>query len=427
MGLLQKIFPIIFFLGLCSCVSSKLIEKKEYLPVTKAYSEENFKKALQVYPKKEEGHFITSLEKAYLSLFMDERLNNQEMNKLIQLSKEIESKEVVYISNELQNLFYVETDEGYFPAEHEIYWMHLILGLHFVKKADLQSARVHAQKISELFSRVNLKGEKYFDDPSLRILAASLWISVGEWNQAQVDLRRAMELNPKLHLENIITQAKPPSTWNMIFRGTGYQPQFDTDHLENKFRGFQGIKFASTLTKFTPPESFYLLGNTSSWYSRHLVRNQEIKEVIDKSKYMSRMFKSELESGSLSVLTTAATGAVVTTGVLLGVGIIGGGIYLLAEMGGSASSGEAIGYIFGLGIIVSSELYNAGMKFYAEATERIKNEKKEYQDVSRFYRYVRFIPDEFYLSLVPVDNKAWFPFVETKQNSSQINFYFLRD
>lgn len=425
MGFLLKIIPTVLLLSLCSCVSSKLIEKKEYLPVTKAYSEENYKKALQVYPKKEEGHFITSLEKAYLSLFMDERLNNQEMAKLIQLSKEIESKEVVYISNEIQNLFYVETEEGYFPAEHEIYWMHLILGLHFVKKADLQNARVHAQKISELFARINLKGDKYFDDPSLRVLAASLWIAVGEWDRAQVDLRRAMVLNPKLNLNKMISQADPPESWNLIFRGTGYQPQFDSDKLENKFRGAQGITFNSNLAEFKAPESYYLLGNTSKWYERHLVRNQSIKEVIDSSKYMSRMFKSEIESSSLQFLTTAVTGAVVTTAAVLGVGIIGGGVYLLSQV--KDASADALGYIFGIGILVSTEIYNEGINFYKKSMASIDNEKKSFQDVSRFYRFVRFIPDEFYLSTTAINNKSWFPFVEAKTKKTTLHVYFLRD
>lgn len=425
MSFFGKVCPLLLFLVLSSCVSSKLIEKKEYEPVTKAFTQESYQKSIDIFPKKESGHFITSLEKAYLSLFLDERIQNQEINKLIQLSKDIESKDIIFVSNELQNLFYVETDEGYFPAEHEIYWMHLILGLHFIKKSDIQNARIHAQKISELFSRINLKGDKYFDDPSLRVLAASLWIAIGEWDRAQVDLRRALELNPKLPFRKMLSQSEPPEVWNLIFRGPGYRPQFDSDKLENKFRGSQGITFASSLGAFEAPESYYLLGNTSKWYERHLARNQDIKEIIDKSKYMSRMLKSEIESTSLRFLTTAVTGAVVTTAAVLGIGIIGGGIYLLSQV--KDSSADAVGYIFGIGILVSTELYNEGMKFYKSSMTSIDEEKKNFQDVSRFYRFVRFIPDEFYLSHTTVSNKSWFPFIETKSQKTKVQFYFLRD
>lgn len=423
--ILLRLVGLLLLLGLCSCVSSQLIEKKEYQPTYKAFHDENYIKSLEVFPKKESQHFITTLEKAYLSLFLHNKLSDDEMSKLIKMAKTIEEKDVIYISNEVQNLFYVETDEGYFPAEHEIYWMHLILGLHYIKRSEVSLARVHAQKLSELFSRINSRGEKYFDDESLRILSASLWIAVGEWDRAQVDLRRAMVLNPQLKLEKILNTSSPPSNWNIIFRGSGYKADFDSSRLENKLSGSQGIKFSSDLSRLELPESYLLVGNTSDWYSRHLYRNHEIKNVVDKSKYMSRMFKSELESTTLNVLTTAATGVVITTGVAIGLGLVGGGIYLLAQSG--SSSGEAAGYIMALGFTIGSELYSSGMKFYNETTARIKEEKKDYQDVSRFYRYVRFIPNEFYLNLSPVSNKLWFPFVESKRDKTQVNFYFLKD
>src|SRR5690606_35474373 len=121
------------------------------------------------------------------------------------------------------------------------------------------------------------------------------------------------------------------------------------------------------------PESYLFVGNTSGWYPRHLYRNHEIKNVVDKSKYMSRLCKSELESTTLNVLTTAATGVVITTGVAIGVGLVGGGIYLLAQSG--SSSGEAVGYTIALGLTIGSELYTSGMRFYNETTTKIKQDK----------------------------------------------------
>lgn len=417
--LTKKYITLLLFVSfLCSCASTQLLEKKDYKASIKALNEDNYQKALEHFPKREKHHFITVLEKAYLSLLADNDFNSKELNALVQLSKEIEQKEVVYISNELQNLFYMETDEGYFPGEHEIYWMHLILGFHYLKKSEWQNARIHAQKISELFKRVNVNGEKYFDDASLRVLAATLWVGVNEWDRAQVDLRRAQEINSELKLAKIIAADKAPENWNMFFRGTGYTVEYDGSKLKNKFLGFMAVEFKPSVSELDSPCNLQLIGNTRAWYARHQYRNNEIKNVLDRSKYMTRMFKSELEYGSLNVLTTAATGALITTGIAIGVAFVGGSIYLMTQLGDS--SGEAATYLIALGITIGSEIYTTGINFYDSTMKKIKTEREEYQDVSRFYRYVRFIPDEFYLNFSPINDKMEFPFFELKSAASTV-------
>jgi tetratricopeptide (TPR) repeat protein len=423
---IKRLFFLLCILSLCSCVSSRLIEKKEYAQTISELKSENFEKAIEVFPKKEKDHFITVLEKAYLRLLSSNKMKQEEVDQLVKLAGQIEAKDVIYLSNEVQNLFYIETDEGYFPAEHELYWMHLVLGFHYLKNLEPDLARIHAQKISELFSRINNKGEKYFDDAALRILAATLWLGVNEWDRAQVDIRRAYELQPSLiFLKETLASNAPPREWAVVLRGTGYQASFESNKLESLFSGSEGIKFKSFLIADKKPLDLSFIGSSESWYQRHVYRNYEIKNVIDKSRYMTRMFKSELEYGSLNALTTAATGVVITTGVALGIGIVGSGIYLLSQVGGS-SSGEAAGYIVAFGFLVGSEIYNAGVNFYDKTTTRLKKDKTEYQDVSRFYRYVRFIPDEIYLK-PSLENKTYerYLFATIPAKKTQIKMYFL--
>lgn len=423
---IKRLFFLLCLLSLCSCVSSKLIEKKEYAQTILELKSENFEKAIDVFPKKEKDHFITVLEKAYLRLLSSNRLKKEEVDQLVKLAGQIEAKDVVYLSNEVQNLFYIETDEGYFPAEHELYWMHLVLGFHYLKNLEPDFARIHAQKISELFSRINNKGEKYFDDAALRVLAATLWLAVNEWNRAQVDLRRAYELQPSLtFLKEMSSGSEPPKDWAIVLRGAGYQASFESNNLGNLFTGSEDIRFKSLLTADKKPLDLSYIGSSESWYQRHVYRNHEIKNVIDKSRYMTRMFKSELEYGSLNALTTAATGVVITSGVALGIGIVGSGIYLLSQVGGS-SSGEAAGYIVAFGFLVGSEIYNAGVNFYDKTTTKLREDKTEYQDVSRFYRYVRFIPDEIYLKPSSASSSyERYLFASIPAKKTQIKMYFL--
>jgi hypothetical protein len=188
--------------------------------------------------------------------------------------------------------------------------------------------------------------------------------------------------------------------------------------------GFKALEFQSAVPSkdiFKEKElSSKYVFSSRKWHSENLIRNESFKETIQKSKYMSRMFKSEFEYQSLNLLTSAATGLVLTTGIALGVGIVGGGIYLLAQ----TKSSEGIGEIVAFGFLVGSKIYEAGITFYDSTQSKIQTERKDFQDISRFYRYVRF-PDYFILETEPkATPKRPPPFLKIENTSGKINLYF---
>ena len=196
--------------------------------------------------------------------------------------------------------------------------------------------------------------------------------------------------------------------------------------FSKKLEGFNAIKFQNSISEQSLMDLSLkkpnLLFSSQQWHQENLVRNEEFKDTIQKSKYMSRMFKSELEYQSLNLLTSLGTGIVLTTGIALGVGIVGGGFYILATQ---SNAGEAAAQIIGIGLLVGGEIYQKGIDFYSSTQNKIQSERKDYQDLSRFYRYVRFIPDYFI-----VDTNSEFldhqmkPFLKIEHGDVKVRIYF---
>lgn len=427
----MKQLGLLFLLGLLlvGCTTGQIIEKKEYAPVVEALKNDNRKLALNRFPNKEQSHFIPLLEKVYLQLIDDadvitkDSKETPEFTQLLRESREIERNEKLSVSNEINQLFFIKTDEGYYPANHEIFWMHYLLGLTFIKRNQIASARVEAKRISELFARVDMSGKPFYDNAGIRILSASLWAMCGEKENAIVDLRKAEAMGGFVGANQYETK---PINWNLLFKGTGFTPNSDSSSFSDKISGFKAIQFKTEIPVQNVPEqkteSSRIVFSSKSWHTENLVRNESFKETIQKSKYMSRMFKSELEYQSLNLLTSVATGVVLATGITVGVAIVGGGIYLLAQSGASGSAGEGILQIMGIGIIAGTEIYNSGMRFYDSTQNKIQSERKEFQDVSRFYRYVRFVPDYFVLD---IDASAKTPaFLKNENSAGRINLQF---
>lgn len=387
------------------CSTGQIIEKKEYDPVVAGLKLESPSLAARKFPKKESKHFIPLVEKVYLQLIDEadvitkDSKDTNEFKALLKQSREIIQNEKTSISNELGQLFFIQTDEGYYPANHEIFWMHLMLGLTFVKKDQIANARVEAKRISELFSRVDMSGKPFYDNPEIRILSAVLWVLCGEKENALVDIRKAQEMGG---LKGMGKYDDKKIEWNLVLKGTGLVAFTDANSFADKVRGFNAIRFKSE-NEFDPyavenERSGRFIFSTKSWHSENLVRNEAFKSTIQKSKYMSRMFSSEVEYQSLNLLTSAATGVVLVTGIAVGVAIVGGGIYLATQTTGNS---EAIGQIIGLGLIAGTEIFNGGINFYSSTQNKIQTERRDFQDVSRFYRYVRFIPDYLVLDTIP--------------------------
>ncbi|MBL7558106.1 MAG: hypothetical protein JNM24_19910 [Bdellovibrionaceae bacterium] len=428
----MKYLILLFVLGLfmVGCTTGQIIEKKEYLPSTEALKKDNRKLALNHFPAKEEAHFIPLLEKVYLQLIDDvdvitkDSKDTTEFTMLLRESRKIERNEKLSISNEIDQLFFIKTDEGYYPANHEIFWMHLLLGLTFAKKNQIASARVEAKRISELFARVDMSGKPFYDNAGIRILSAMLWAACGEQENAIVDLRRAEAMGGFIGANQYENK---PINWNIVFKGTGFAPDSDSSSFSDKISGFKAIQFKSEIPEKKLPvvqiTKSKMVFSSQPWHKENLIRNETFKETIQKSKYMSRMFKSELEYQSLNLITSVATGVVLATGITVGVAIVGGGIYLAAQSGATGAS-EGLAQIIGIGFIAGTEIYNAGIRFYDSTQTKIQSERKEFQDVSRFYRYVRFIPDFFILETDPSQTTRVKPFFEIENQFGRVHLSF---
>lgn len=426
---MKHLFLFLFFIlvpFIFGCASNQIIEKSEYQTTAEHLKTENVAMALNKFPKKEKHHFVTLLEKVYLQLLnTDDKSTSHtpEFEMLLAASRAIQENEKTSLSNELDQLFFIKTNEGYYPANHEVFWMHLMLGMTFVKKKQIDKARVEAKRISELFARVDMKGRPFYDNPGIRLLAASLWIMCGEKENALVDLR----VLKQGAVPTIMNTDTDPIDWEITFKGIGFYPEMDTSSFANKFIGFKALKFKSTVAekdlvgnRQTAPVIFSSL----QWHEDNLIRNEEFKDTIQKSKYMSRMFKSEFEYQSLNLLTSIAAGTVMVAGITIGVAIVGGGIYLAATSG-ATGAGDAIMYIGATGFLVGAEVYQQGMKFYDSTQNKIQSERKEYQDASRYYRYVRFIPDYFFLNKkTDALGKNIVPILQTENSSGKIRILF---
>ncbi len=425
----NKKYFLIFTLAiaglLSACASNQIVEKSEYQPSLDYLKTDNIGMALNKFPKKESQHFITLLEKVYLQLIDSDDVGasfTPEFEQLLSISHAIELNEKTSISNEIDQLFFIKTNEGYYPANHEIFWLHLMLGLTFVKKKQIDKARVEAKRISELFARVDMKGRPFYDNASIRMLSAALWLLCADKENALVDIR---------HIKNsgfpaTLTGDNAPIDWDITFRGVGAYPETDSTSFSNKLSGFKAIQFKATLNETSISsdggQGPLVVYPSRPWHSENLVRNEEFKDVIQKSKYMSRMFKSELEYQSLNILTSIAAGTVLVAGVAVGVAIVGGGIYLLASQ---ANAGDLAVQVIGAGILVGGSIYEQGTQFYHSTQNKIQSERKVYQDVSRFYRYVRFIPDYFILNMQSLDrDKKQVPFIKSENQSGKIRIFF---
>ncbi|MBL7544896.1 MAG: hypothetical protein JNL11_13850 [Bdellovibrionaceae bacterium] len=424
-------FGLIFVIGsiLVGCTTGQIIEKKEYIPAVASLKMESPALALQHFPKKEANHFIPLVEKVYLQLIDDantitkDSKDTAEFTQLLRESRQIEQNEMTSITNELSQLLFIKTDEGYYPGNHEIFWMHFVLGLTFIKKNKMNEARVEAKRISELFARVGMNGKPFYDNAGVRILSAVLWSLCGEKENAIVDLRKAQAMGGFVDANRYENK---PLNWEVLFKGTGVVATTDDKLAALQGVGFHALEFKSEVPSkdVDVPDlekSKKFVFSSKSWHTENLARNEAFKETIQSSKYMSRMFVSELEFQSLNFLTSAATGVVLVTGIAVGVGIVGGGIYLASQISGS---GEAIGQIIAIGLIAGTEIYNSGLNFYKTTQSRIKTQRTEFQDVSRFYRYVRFIPDYFVLDTELIKSTNMIPFLQLENSSGKIKLFF---
>ncbi|WP_413613182.1 hypothetical protein [Bdellovibrio sp. HCB-110] len=380
---------IILILGLLTlittaCSTKQIIRDSEYKYSEAAFKSGDIPQALERFPTKERHGFVTSIEKSWLALWDGEKDNKD----LMRQSKTLDERKFTSVTREAKYFFYNESEDGYIPAEHEIIVMHLMNAMYFMRNEKWDEARVEARRATFFLQNYFKEDQSHFDDPALRLWLAGIWASLGEWQDAQVDLRKAYELSKNKALLPLIEMQQPPKNLNVIFDGGGPVITWQEGKLSPEFSD------AST------PPSTAIKFNTLPWFLRHEERNSEIRSIVMKSNYMAQYYGLNTSVGAEKSLGFAASNGLRAAGVIVGAVIIGGGIYILAQSGASGS-GEAAGYIIATGLLASAELWKKGDRLARDFERSTEESKQEGLENLRTYRFVRFMPS--WISLTTTD------------------------
>ncbi|TGN20192.1 hypothetical protein [Leptospira idonii] len=386
---LPRLFLLFVFSFYFSC--SGLLVRDDYHPSLSAWADGNAEETLKKFPSGENGSFITILEKSHIS-FLAGGSDFKDLEEQAEKSKE---RLRFSASRELKSFFYLETEEGYYASEAEIIYMHILLGLYYVRTGNYEKGKVQARYAGNLLSG-EWSAEGQFDDPVLRVLLASLWTSLGHWEEARVDLKVAAHLSPKSKILRTFAQSSvPPKEFLVLLGGLGGEPYPSAKANINLIRGMRGLDFVFSGKKSEtawiesgnkPTEGpLYLESETHPWYDRHLTRDNAIHELIEDSKYFQRVTASALKEGAKG---TAKITAAVTTGAV--VIALGAGV---AYLGAKGNSGDGVG----LGVAIMFAGLKLGYDWSATAIQESSDNFSKDVDISREYRYVRFLPEYLWL------------------------------
>lgn len=441
----KKVFLLLFFSALqIGCAStSELAKKSDYEVVTRLLVQAETEQAFLEYHKKEPKAFITVTEKAWLGLLANKEI---EKDKLIKVSESLPTKETEYISDEVGRYFYQKTAEGYYPAEHEVIFFHLVSSMQLLKQGEKEAARVEARRAA-YYLQEDYSQKKPFDSAELRVWLATIWTALGEWEVAKVDLRRAAELSKDYAwVRKWTKQERPPKYLALVLQGTGptltWSPNgfdqhmtgrgslhFEITEVEDKIR----LVFNSTEIPLKSPEQ------TTHWfYKRHQNRNLAIRETLETSEYMVKATAVKTGEYTAKGVGKAVAGALITTGVVVGAVIIGAVIYLAVQLapsdGMEQSSWEFLGIMAAGGWAAGEGIAKAGVDADKSISSSATKSANEALDLSKSYRFVRYIPSVIrpYFSNVPLKDvrlntgreNAVEPFLSFGSEPSNVEFFF---
>jgi hypothetical protein len=375
---MKNIILLLFLLFLSACTTSQLIRDSEYKYSEAAFKFSDPEKALAEFPKKESGGFVTSIEKSWLGLWTDKT----DQKDLLKQTRTLDDRTYTSISRETEYFFFGESEDGYIPAEHEVVVMHLISAMYFMRNSQWDEARVEAKQASYFLETLFKSNQKHFDDPGLRLWLASVWTSLGEWNEAQVDLRRSYELSKNKDLLPFIDQKTPPRELTLIFEGSGPTANW---------------KFGDPLPSFSQKDEQPNLKITYSslpWFQRHEERNTLIRDKIAKSNYMSQYYGIQLSKGGEKAIGFVSANTLRATGVIAGTAITLGGLYIVGTLlnGTGGGGGELLGLPFVAGLYVGKSFWDQGNKIESDfqaSSQKLEDQGKENL---KTFRFVRFMP-----------------------------------
>jgi hypothetical protein len=374
---------LVAFLLLSGC-SQTLLTKPDYRPSLVALADGHPDEARKVFPKGEDKTFITTEEKTYLDLLQG-RADLAALSKYRDLA---DTRIRFVVSREVSDFFYVGTPEGYYASEHEIIWMHLLLSWGYSQQGQYEKACVEARSANFLLE-APWSPNGHFDDPTLRAILGVMWSLCGSWDDAQVTFRAAANLDPSLTwARELADMDRPPRNLIAVFGGIGPEPYWDPEAELNPLRGArhlgfkpQGLRSSLFAAIGEPHLELHLTPGSAPWYQRHLVRDNEIHDLIGDTHYA---LGTSAEAG----LHAAKTSLGVVVWVASTVAGFAGS-YVIAELCTISCSGDAVLAIIGFPIVG----FEYGHKKYNEI-ESASAARLAYQtDPSNFYHFVRFLPE----------------------------------
>lgn len=392
---MYRIITLLFmWLGVgCQTVNQADINTKTmYRPVREHLQKGELKQAEAQFPKKEQGQFITTMEKAWLGLLS----GDVDTNELIALSQNLEDRKTVRFSYEARKFFLKELDEAYLPAEHEVILFHIITGLIFAKQGQADLARVEATRAARYLEGHfgDYGGE--FDDPAIRILLAGLWIYCDDWQHARVDFKVAGKLSKDYRwATKLAKQDTPPKNLIMVLQGVGPEIVWRPNDSESKRWQLQFVfeeeqQKLSIHSENQPPVGVAKALDSKSWYVRHFERDSAPRSALDNVRHGADVAVGAV--GAAGMVTLAVVGATIIVVAAVAASV------LAVAISGQLKSPELVG----AAMTMSADLIAAtipvavgvGSAGIVEASGIYDNAADE----SEGYRYVRFLPSNYYFT-----------------------------
>lgn len=381
----MRVLPLflLFFLSFIQC--SSLAKRQDYEDSLRYYKKAEIDNTITTLPRNERKGFIAVLEKAHLS-FLSGGTDFRDLESLCEESKE---RLRFSASRTLKSFFYLESEDGYYASEAEIIYLHILLGLYYSRVEQYEKAKIQARYAGNLLSG-EWSAEGQFDDPTLRLLLASLWLTTGEKEEAMVDFRKATQLKPQSQSIRSFANEMVPTDGEFvfIFGGPGAEPTMDPSVNLNFIRGLRNLKFTTSgkqsqllLVDQSKSMQLSLEKGTLGWYERHLVRDNEISELVQDSKYFQLISATAIKEGTKGTLKITGSILASATIIALGAGIV--------YVGSEVSSGE----VMGLGFVTMVGGFQLGRQWIGTSIRQTRDNIKEDLDVSNEYRYVRFFPE----------------------------------
>jgi hypothetical protein len=403
------LIPLLLLL-ISGCSQTSLLTKRDYVKSQLAFAQGDANEArIELPARGERGTFINAMENGYLNLVQ----GRAEIKPLQQQAKVLENRVRYHVSREAKTFFYLQTPEDYYASEHEVIWLHMLLSWGYSLKGQYENACVEARISSSLLS-LPWSPVGHFDDPTMRLFLANLWVMCGDWQEARIDFRAAAALDNKLTwATELANREQAPAQIMLVLGGPGPDVIWTPELTFNPLRSQRKVSFKlrgqrSSLNLIDQTGQLipsYLSPDASNWYARHIARESELHELILDSNY----------GGNVAVSGAVAT-AKITASTGLGIAVGAGGTVLgagIVYLGAQAKSDDLV--LAGFSVIGAS--LAEGWKIASEGFEESTQQLNQEIDPSESYRFVRYLPE--YLWMGWSDKVVTYP-VTLRTTSSKI-------